>query len=120
MDVSEQDATRLVGGAQDNGVNRSYGGTGWNTYVGGDGLEALIDPVDQNNVTAARNMASCDRSTNGGSSSSDFTGATTSSRRNWLSPLQFDPANPAILYYAGNIVNRSVDHAVHWTASAPT
>ena len=45
VDVSEQDSSRLVGGAQDNGVNRSYGGTGWNTYVGGDGLEALIDPV---------------------------------------------------------------------------
>ena len=50
VDVSEQDDSRLVGGAQDNGVNRSYGGTGWNTYVGGDGLEALIDPSDQNMV----------------------------------------------------------------------
>ncbi len=50
VDVSEQDKSRLVGGAQDNGVNRSYPGPDWNGYVGGDGLEALIDPIDQNFV----------------------------------------------------------------------
>jgi photosystem II stability/assembly factor-like uncharacterized protein len=119
VDVSEQDSSRLVGGAQDNGVNRSYGGTGWNTYIGGDGLEALIDPVNQNLVYGCSQYGDCLRSTNGGDSSSDFTGATVSLRRNWLTPLQFDPANPAILYYAGNQVNRSVDEGVHWTVISP-
>jgi photosystem II stability/assembly factor-like uncharacterized protein len=119
VDVSEQDDSRLVGGAQDNGVNRSYGGTGWNTYVGGDGLEALIDPIDQNMVYGCSQYGVCARSTNGGNSTSDFTSSTISSRRNWLTPLQFDPANPAILYYAGNQVNRSVDHGVHWSVISP-
>ena len=112
VDVSEQDDSRLVGGAQDNGVNRSYGGTGWNTYVGGDGLEALIDPIDQNMVYGCSQDGVCARSTNGGDSTFDFTGATTSSRRNWLTPVQFDPANPAILYYAGNRIERSDNRAV--------
>ena len=120
VDVSEQDATRLVGGAQDNGVNRSYGGgTGWNTYIGGDGLEALIDPNDQAFVYGCSQYGACARSTNGGDSSFDFTGATVSTRRNWLTPLQFDPANPAIVYYAGNQVNRSADRAVHWSVISP-
>ncbi len=119
VDVSEQDSTRLVGGAQDNGVNRSYPGIGWNTYVGGDGLEALIDPANQNNVYGCSQYGVCSRSTNGGDSSSDFTGATVSSRRNWLSPVQFDPSNSAVLYYAGNQINRSVDRAVHWTVISP-
>ncbi|HEY1771521.1 MAG TPA: hypothetical protein VGG02_14815 [Chthoniobacterales bacterium] len=120
VDVSEQDATRVVGGAQDNGVNRSYGGgTGWNTYIGGDGLEALIDPSNQNNVYGCSQYGECDRSTNGGTSSFDFTGSTGSSRRNWLTPLQFDPSNPAVLYYAGNEVNRSDDSAVHWSVISP-
>jgi hypothetical protein len=61
----------------------------------------------------------CLRSTDGGNSSTDFTGSTVSSRRNWFTPVQFDPANPAILYYAGNQVNRSVDHAVHWSVISP-
>jgi len=119
VDVSEQDDSRLVGGAQDNGVNRSYGGTGWNTYVGGDGLEALIDPSDQNMVYGCSQYGVCARSTNGGDSTFDFTGATMSSRRNWLTPVQFDPGNPAVLYYAGNQINRSVDRAVHWTVISP-
>ncbi len=120
VDVSEQDASRLVGGAQDNGVNRSYGGgSGWNSYVGGDGLEALIDPVDQNLVYGCSQYGNCDRSTNGGDSSFDFSGSTVSSRRNWLTPVQFDPANPAVLYYAGNQVNLSTDHAVHWSVISP-
>ncbi len=119
VDVSEQDDSRLVGGAQDNGVNRSYGGTGWNTYVGGDGLEALIDPSDQNMVYGCSQYGVCARSTNGGDSTFDFTGATMSSRRNWLTPVQFDPANPAVLYYAGNQINRSVDRAVHWAVISP-
>jgi photosystem II stability/assembly factor-like uncharacterized protein len=119
VDVSEQDTTRVVGGAQDNGVNRSYGGAGWNTYIFGDGEEALIDPVNQNDVYGCSQYGECSRSTNGGSSSIDFTGATVSSRRNWFSPLQFDPSNPAVLYYAGNQVNRSVDHAVHWSVISP-
>ena len=119
VDVSEQDSSRLVGGAQDNGANRSYGGTGWNTYIGGDGEETLIDPVDQNLVYGCSQYGACARSTNGGDSSTDFTGATVSSRRNWFTPVQFDPANPAVLYYAGNQVNRSVDHALHWSVISP-
>ena len=117
VDVSEQDAGRLVGGAQDNGVNRSYP-TSWNTYVGGDGLEALIDPVDQNFVYGCSQYGACLGSTDGGDSLFNF-GATVSSRRNWLTPVQFDPANPATLYYAGNQVNRSVDRGVHWSAISP-
>ena len=82
-------------------------------------LEALIDPGDENMVYGCSQYGECSRSTNGGTTSSDFTGATVSSRRNWLSPLQFDPSNSAVLYYAGNQVNRSADHAVHWSVISP-
>ena len=119
VDVSEQDNGRLVGGAQDNGADRSYGGTGWNIYVGGDGEETLIDPVDQNMVYGCSQYGACVRSTDGGNTGFDFSGSTVSSRRNWFTPVQFDPANPAVLYYAGNQVNRSSDHAVHWSLISP-
>jgi hypothetical protein len=119
VDVSEQDNRRLVGGAQDNGVNRSYPGNGWNAYIGGDGLEALIDPANQNNVYGCFQYGDCSRSTDGGNSNIDFTGSTSSQRRNWLSPLQFDPTNSSVLYYAGNLVNRSADKGVHWSVISP-
>jgi photosystem II stability/assembly factor-like uncharacterized protein len=119
VDVSEQDSSRVVGGAQDNGVNRSYGGTGWNQYVGGDGEEALINPLDQNKVFGCSQYGDCIRSTDGGNTGFDFTSSTVSSRRNWFTPVQFDPANPSIVYYAGNQVNRSADNGVHWSVISP-
>ena len=117
VDVSEQDRTRVVGGAQDNGCNRSYP-TIWNQYVFGDGEETLIDPLDQNNVYGCSQYGACLRSTDGGNTSAGF-GSAVSSRWNWFSPVQFDPSNPSIMYFAGSQVNRSTDKAVHWSVISP-
>lgn len=119
VDVSEQDDSRLVGGTQDNGVNRSYGAASWNSYVFGDGLAALIDPVNQDLVYGCFQYGNCYRSTDGGTTTTYFTNAIGSSRRNWFAPLQFDPTNPAILYYAGNRVHRSTNNAVNWSVISP-
>jgi photosystem II stability/assembly factor-like uncharacterized protein len=121
IDVGEQDPTRIVGGAQDNGCNRSYS-TGnpsnWNTYACADGLEALISFENQNVVYGCSQYGSCVRSLNGGDTSSSI-GATTSQRRNWLTPLVFDPNDADVMYYAGNIVNRSTNGGQAWTAISP-
>jgi photosystem II stability/assembly factor-like uncharacterized protein len=119
VDVSEQDDTRLVGGAQDNGVNRSFGGISWNKYVEGDGLAALINPVNQDLVYGCFQYGNCYRSIDGGSTTTYFTPAIMSSRRNWFAPLQFDPVNPAILYFGGNRVHRSLDNAATWSVISP-
>ncbi len=119
VDVSEQDSARVVGGTQDNGVNRSFDGTPWNRYVGGDGLAALINPADQNLVYGCSQYGNCYRSTDGGTTITDFTAAITSPRRNWFAPLQFDPVNPAILYFGANRVHRSTDNAATWSVISP-
>jgi photosystem II stability/assembly factor-like uncharacterized protein len=119
VDVSEQDDSRLVGGAQDNGVNRSYGAASWNPYVFGDGLAALIDPVNQDLVYGCFQYGNCYRSTDGGTSTTYFTPAIGSARRNWFAPLQFDPNNSAILYYGGNRLHRSANNAVNWSVISP-
>jgi photosystem II stability/assembly factor-like uncharacterized protein len=119
VDVSEQDENRLVGGAQDNGVNRSYGGASWNSYVFGDGLAALINPVDQNLVYGCFQYGNCYRSTDGGNTTTYFTPAIASARRNWFAPLVFDPSNPAILYFGGNRVHRSTNNATSWSVISP-
>jgi photosystem II stability/assembly factor-like uncharacterized protein len=124
VDVSQQDLTRLVGGTQDNGVNRSYSGGGsggpkrWNGYVGGDGLAARIDFTSQNRVYGCLQYGVCYRSTDGGDSTSSF-GSTKSSRRNWFTPVEFDPSDPKVMYYGGNILNRSTDYAASWKAISP-
>ncbi|HZN74140.1 MAG TPA: glycosyl hydrolase [Micromonosporaceae bacterium] len=116
--VSRQDVNRVSGGAQDNGSLRNWSGTNWNSIGGGDGTTNLIDPTNQLKVYSCSQYGSCTRSTDGGSTRSGF-GTTTSDRRNWLTPVVFDPNNPAIMYYAGNRVNRSTNSAASWTVISP-
>jgi hypothetical protein len=121
LDVGEQDPTRIVGGAQDNGCNRSYttaDPTQWNTWNCADGLETLISFENQNIVYGCSQYGSCVRSTNGGDTASSL-GATTSQRRNWLTPLVFAPSDADLMFYAGNIVNRSTNGGVSWVAISP-
>jgi photosystem II stability/assembly factor-like uncharacterized protein len=121
LDVGEQDPTRIVGGAQDNGCNRSYSTgdpTNWNTWACADGLETLISFENQNVVYGCSQYGSCVRSLNGGDSASPI-GATVSQRRNWLTPLVFDPEDADVMYYAGNIVNRSTNGGQTWVAISP-
>lgn len=116
--VSRQDLTRVLGGAQDNGSLRSWSTPSWNSINGGDGTTNLIDPTNQNKVYTCSQYGSCSRSTTGGGGLSSF-GATTSDRRNWLTPIVFDPNNPAVMYYGGNRLNRSANSAQSWTAISP-
>lgn len=113
VDVSQEDPTRINGGLQDNGSVRSW--AGWGTYNGGDGLANLIDPTNHYKVYACSQNGACVRSTDGGNTTSSF-GTTTSTRRGWLTPVVFDPSNPAIMYYGGNRLNRSTNSAASFTA----
>jgi photosystem II stability/assembly factor-like uncharacterized protein len=133
VSVSQQDRTRVIGGAQDNGSLRSYGLPNddpfgcaswincgdWNNYYGGDGEQNLINPKDQTNVFACFQYGDCARSTDGGDNMTSFTGQTQSSRRNWFTPLEFDPNNPQIMYYGGDAVNRSTDNGQTWSLVSP-
>jgi photosystem II stability/assembly factor-like uncharacterized protein len=130
LDVGEQNPERLVGGTQDNGCLRSWNSSGavtgeWGSYGGcGDGEYTLIDPTDQNFVYGCSQFGSCRRSTDAGNTSTTI-GATTSQRRNWETPVVFDPNNPSIMYYGGNILNRTANSkpatgAPVWNAISPS
>ncbi|WP_422733349.1 WD40/YVTN/BNR-like repeat-containing protein [Micromonospora sp. WMMD558] len=123
VDVAQTDPRLKVGGTQDNGCNRGYNGAGgpWDPIGCGDGLQTLIHPENPNIVFGCSQYGSCYRSENAGASPRAPIGAgqTTSQRRNWLTPLQFDPSDPNVMYYAGNIVNRSTDNGRTWTAISP-
>jgi hypothetical protein len=117
--ITPQDTTRVSGGTQDNGSLRSWGGEPFNEYLGGDGEENIINPRNKDNVFACYQYGNCFRSTDGGQNLTFFTPATTAERRNWFTPVQFDPSDPKVLYYGGNRLNRSADGGVTWTAISP-
>jgi photosystem II stability/assembly factor-like uncharacterized protein len=117
--ISPQDPSRISGGTQDNGSLRSWGPVRFNEYLGGDGEENLINPTDVNNVFACYQYGNCYRSTDGGDTLEFFSDRTTTDRRNWFTPVQFDPTDPNVLYYGGNRLNRSTDNGVTWTPISP-
>nr|AIS85395.1 glycosyl hydrolase BNR repeat-containing protein [Verrucosispora sp. MS100047] len=123
VDVAETDPILKVAGAQDNGCNRGYNGRlgPWNAIGCGDGLQTIIHPENPNIVFGCSQYGACYRSENAGGTprQSIGTGQTTSQRRNWLTPLLFDPNDPNVMYYAGNIVNRSTDNGRTWTPISP-
>ncbi|WP_208921741.1 VPS10 domain-containing protein [Streptomyces capitiformicae] len=112
--ISPQDTTRISGGSQDNGSLRSWGGEKFNEYLGGDGEENLIDPTDVNKVFACYQYGNCFRSTDGGDTLTYFADRTTYQRRNWFTPVVFDPRDPKVLYYGSEVVNRSTDGGETW------
>lgn len=125
LDVGEQLPDRIVGGAQDNGSLRSWTGQnpgnpdGWVSYFGGDGETTLIDPSDNNIFYGCFQYGNCVRRYDGPEdpppvSDAFITAGTVSDRRNWTTPVVFDPNDPAILYYGGNHLNRSTDHGSSW------
>jgi len=120
--VSRQQPGRVVTGLQDNLCQRSYvvGGVtrrdSWTKYgLCGDGLQTLINPENDLIVYGCSQYGSCTRSDDGGFSFRTL-GSTVSDRRGWWVPLQFDPTDPDVMYYGGNVLNRSTDGGLTWQA----
>jgi photosystem II stability/assembly factor-like uncharacterized protein len=118
--VSRQDPSRVVTGLQDNLCQRNYAAgvvrpDTWTKYgLCGDGLQTLVNPENPLRVYGCSQYGSCTRSDDGGTSFTPL-GATTSDRRGWWVPLQFDPTDPEVMYYGGNVLNRSTDGGRTWT-----
>jgi hypothetical protein len=92
VDVAETNPVLKVGGTQDNGCNRGYNGPlgAWNSIGCGDGLQVIIHPEFPNIVFGCSQYGSCYRSENSGGTPRPSL-STTSQRRNWFTPVQFDP-----------------------------
>jgi len=119
--VSQQATNRVLGGTQDNNCVRNYPQTNqfeWNAIGCGDGLEVLINPVNDNDVFACSQRGFCARYAQGGNSFSYSVGPL-GSRRAWKTPLEFDPSNPQTLYYGAERVYRSVNSGADFTAISP-
>ena len=121
VEVAETDPSRLTGGTQDNGCIRSWRTPSWNGYGCGDGEYVPIDWSNQNIYYGCSQYGACRRYTDTATTttSSNIQDGAASVRWNWHSPLVIDPNNPAVLYFAGNQLNRSTDRGDTWTAISP-
>ena len=100
----------VTGGAQDNGSSvLRY--TGWLDWLGADGMDGLVSPLDSNLIWGTSQNGSLYISTNGGTSYNNITSPGTG---NWVTPLAIQ-SNSNTIYsgYAG--VYKSTDNGNTWT-----
>lgn len=125
--VAADDPSRLATGLQDNGSVRTWTATSepsdlsqWNAFFGGDGHEVLIDYTDHNIYYECYQVGNCHRheDTNGVTTTYSF-GKTHSTRVTTDAPVVLDPNNPQILYYGGNVLDRSTDRGATFTQISP-
>ena len=123
FDVDEQDPTRFVAGLQDNGCNKSWGGDigQWTNYGCGDGERTLIRPDRPTTIYGCSQYGACFINREDGKSGANesFENEVVSTRKNWLTPIEFDPQNPDIVYTGGEILSRSEDDAQTWRPMSP-
>ncbi|HEV2889653.1 MAG TPA: hypothetical protein VGX28_04695 [Frankiaceae bacterium] len=125
VDVSQQRPERVVGGLQDNGGVRSWDSEGdvgketWNDITGGDGTEMRINPQNDEIVYGCSQYGACGVSTNGGNNRQSFENDVLAERKNWLTPIEFDPSNPSLVYTATWQVWRSRNDAGDWEPISP-
>jgi photosystem II stability/assembly factor-like uncharacterized protein len=125
--VAQDDPTRLATGLQDNGSVRTWTNTAppgdltqWNAFGGGDGHEVLIDYTNHNIYYECLQVGSCRRHEDNGVTSQTFNfGARHSSRITTDAPIILDPTNPQVIYFGGNVLDRSTNKGQTFTQISP-
>lgn len=120
--VDPQNEDKIYAGAQDNSTMRTTtsGLNNWDIINGGDGFQPLVDANDTNVIYALSQRGNFVKSTNNATSFSNATsGIANGDRKNWDTPVTFDPNNSQILYYGANRLYKTTDAAGSWTAISP-
>jgi hypothetical protein len=92
----------------------------WNAFGGGDGHEVLIDPTDHNIFYECLQVGSCRRHSDVGGTLQTFPfGPRHSTRITTDAPVALDPSNPSVVYFGGNVLDRSTDRGTTFTQISP-
>ncbi|MDT4911405.1 MAG: hypothetical protein QOC66_533 [Pseudonocardiales bacterium] len=125
--VAADDPTRLATGLQDNGSVRTWTATAdptdltqWNAFGGGDGHEVLIDYTDHNIFYECSQVGVCTRHEDVGGTTKAFRfGQRHSTRITTDAPIVLDPTDPNVVYFGGNVLDRSTDRGATFTQISP-
>ena len=125
--VAQDDPTRLATGLQDNGSLRTWTNTAppsdlsqWNAFGGGDGHEVLIDYTNHNIYYECLQVGSCRRHVDSGGTQQVFGfGPRHSVRITTDTPMTLDPSDPTVVYFGGNVLDRSINSGATFTQISP-
>lgn len=122
MYVDPSNPDKIYAGAQDNSTMRTTtaGLSDWTIITGGDGFQPLVDKDNTNVIYTLSQFGNLLRSIDDAASfQGALNGIPNSDRKNWDTPIAFDPQENDILYYGSQRVYRSTDMASNWTAISP-
>ena len=105
----------VVGGAQDNSTYYNKNGN-WINFIGGDGMDCMINPDDPDIVYGSSQYGSLSRSDNGGGSTRGIRPSGFGSNScEWTTPIVQDMNNPNFIYTANNNIWKSSNKGNAWT-----
>ncbi|PLX14145.1 MAG: hypothetical protein C0597_10470 [Marinilabiliales bacterium] len=118
LSVSQNSESLVIAGLQDNGTKLLYTDGNWYDIKGGDGMECIIDPTDDNVQYGTYTYGEIERTLDGWSTSNtsiisdniaDADGGA------WVSPYILDPNNSQTIYVGYNDVWKSTDRGDNFT-----
>jgi len=112
MGITEQNADLIIGGLQDNGTFIRKA-TGWEHIRGGDGMEAIIDPTNQDVWYTSYQNGSLNKSVDGGLSFFGISDSITEGG-GWVTPYVINPNNTDILYAGYSSMWKTTDGGLDW------
>ena len=115
LGVSQQ-GTKVICGLQDNGTKLKGNSGTWTDEIGGDGMECIIDPSDNNVMYGALYYGDIRRSTNGGSSWTNIQNNMPNNPSGaWVTPYVLDENHPDTIVVGMKHVFRSFDRGNTWS-----
>ncbi|MEO5675457.1 MAG: hypothetical protein ABIQ74_12500 [Chitinophagales bacterium] len=118
-EIDYTNPSALYGGLQDNGVVRTITGNtdDWDAIVGGDGFYVLVDSSDNDYGYGESQYGALQRTVNGWNTSFGATnGISNSTRKNWNTPVAFNPLNTKSLFYGANKMYKTLNRAQQWNS----
>jgi hypothetical protein len=109
--------SRILGGTQDNGTQRTDSTLNWAAVYGGDGGEVCFNPFDANYILGETQYNGIFRTTNGGLNwNSSTSGLSSSENKAWVAPIIHHPTISGTFYTARQRIYRSTNNGGSWTA----
>lgn len=104
----------ILTGSQDNGSWR-HNYTSWTNISWGDGMESIIDYTDTSIYYISFQYGMMARFGTGLGTFSNPPFAGNTSQCAWTTPFLIHPSNPAILFYGGKDIYKTIDRGNTWT-----
>lgn len=111
LGASQSNHYRTIVGSQDNGTSIKHKTT-WLEYTGGDGMEGVIHPLNDDWMISSYQYGSRTKTFDGGLTRSGASPPGHSSA--WVAPMAYDPNDHHTIYHFGENVHKTTDFTSTW------